>query len=164
MASKVGVKTYATPVAFRAALETRLRQGTSGAGFQRRRQILVFGRFLARVIAHFQRPPSAKATAGRRRLVPCRRTRATGDRTTCVCARSTRAAVGIGRQAQRRRNQQRPRSRWHLRLCARLPGRASWRLVRTGHRPSRFKPTTSTGVLVCWRWTELRSSSNRWTC
>jgi hypothetical protein len=40
-------------MAFRAALETRLRRGTSGAGFQRRRQIFVFGRFLARLISHF---------------------------------------------------------------------------------------------------------------
>lgn len=44
---------YATPIAFRAAVETRLRRGTSGAAFQRKRQVFVFGRFIARLIAHF---------------------------------------------------------------------------------------------------------------
>ena len=53
MAGEDSVKTYTTPVAFRSALESRLRKGTSGAGFQRRRQIFVFGRFLARLIAQF---------------------------------------------------------------------------------------------------------------
>ena len=53
MASKVSVRAYATPLAFRAAVETRLRRGTSGASFQRRRQIFVFGRFIARLISHF---------------------------------------------------------------------------------------------------------------
>lgn len=53
MAKKDGIRVYATPIAFRAALETRLRRDTSGAGFQRRRQIFVFGRLIARLLAHF---------------------------------------------------------------------------------------------------------------
>jgi hypothetical protein len=47
------LKTYVTPIAFRTAVESRLRQGASGAGFQRRRQLFVFGRFIARLVAHF---------------------------------------------------------------------------------------------------------------
>lgn len=42
---------YATPAAFRQALEQRLKSAsTSGADLERRRQILVFDRFLARVV------------------------------------------------------------------------------------------------------------------
>lgn len=47
------MKGYATPIAFRAAIESRLRQGASGARFQRKRLIFVFGRFIARLVAHF---------------------------------------------------------------------------------------------------------------
>jgi len=43
-------RTYETPAAFKAALEQRLRNlSTTGADFARRRQLLVFDRFLARV-------------------------------------------------------------------------------------------------------------------
>jgi hypothetical protein len=42
---------YASPEAFKQALEQRLRMSTkSGAGFARKRQLLVFDRFLARVV------------------------------------------------------------------------------------------------------------------
>ncbi|MBK8097550.1 MAG: nucleotidyl transferase AbiEii/AbiGii toxin family protein [Planctomycetes bacterium] len=45
---------YATPLAWKQALEARLRQMTpTGAGLARQRQILVHLRFLARVFAHF---------------------------------------------------------------------------------------------------------------
>lgn len=49
------VRTYATPEAFRVALEANLRKSSkgSGAAFSRRRQLLVFDRFLARVSTHF---------------------------------------------------------------------------------------------------------------
>lgn len=40
---------YATPAAFKAALEQRLRQVASGAAITRRRQLLVFDRYLARL-------------------------------------------------------------------------------------------------------------------
>jgi hypothetical protein len=44
-------RTYASPAAFKQALEQRLRAfAKSGAGFARRRQLLVFDRFLARVV------------------------------------------------------------------------------------------------------------------
>src|SRR5205814_6713519 len=43
-------RTYATPAGFKAALEQRLRNSsTSGVELARRRQLLVFDRFLARV-------------------------------------------------------------------------------------------------------------------
>jgi hypothetical protein len=46
------VRTYSSPVAFKQALEQRLRASTvSGADFARRRQLLVFDRFLARIVA-----------------------------------------------------------------------------------------------------------------
>ncbi len=45
-------RTYASPEAFKQALEQRLRTFvTSGAGLARKRQLLVFERFLARVVA-----------------------------------------------------------------------------------------------------------------
>lgn len=45
---------YATPAAFKQALEQRLRAtSTSGVDFARRRQLLVFDRFLARVMVTF---------------------------------------------------------------------------------------------------------------
>lgn len=45
-------RTYTTPEAFKQALEQRLRTSSrSGADFSRRRQLLVFDRFLARVVA-----------------------------------------------------------------------------------------------------------------
>ena len=49
------VRTYATPDAFRVALEAKLRKvaNGSGAAFSRQRQLLVFDRFLARVANHF---------------------------------------------------------------------------------------------------------------
>jgi hypothetical protein len=42
-------RTYATPLAFKQALEQRLRATRSGATFARQRQLLVFDRFLARL-------------------------------------------------------------------------------------------------------------------
>ncbi|MEQ8572028.1 MAG: nucleotidyl transferase AbiEii/AbiGii toxin family protein [Deltaproteobacteria bacterium] len=43
-------RSYATPLAFKQALESRLKEASSsGADFARRRQLLVFDRFLARV-------------------------------------------------------------------------------------------------------------------
>jgi hypothetical protein len=45
-------RTYSTPAAFKQALEQRLRAASSSGGdFARRRQLLVFDRFLARVVA-----------------------------------------------------------------------------------------------------------------
>jgi hypothetical protein len=45
-------RTYASPEAFKQALEQRLRSSSkTGAGFARKRQLLVFDRFLARVVA-----------------------------------------------------------------------------------------------------------------
>jgi hypothetical protein len=45
-------RTYSSPEAFKQALEQRLRTATgSGAGLARKRQLLVFDRFLARVVA-----------------------------------------------------------------------------------------------------------------
>lgn len=47
-------RAYASPVSFKQALEQRLKTSSrSGAGFVRRRQLLVFERFLARVVATF---------------------------------------------------------------------------------------------------------------
>ena len=47
-------KTYETPAAFKRALEDRLKAGSkTGVDFARRRQLLVFDRFLARVAATF---------------------------------------------------------------------------------------------------------------
>lgn len=46
------IRTYSSPEAFKQALEQRLRTAAkSGAEFARRRQLLVFDRFLARVVA-----------------------------------------------------------------------------------------------------------------
>ena len=46
------VRTYSTPEAFKQALEQRLRSPTTTGGeFARRRQLLVFDRFLARIVA-----------------------------------------------------------------------------------------------------------------
>lgn len=46
------VRTYSSPEAFKQALEQRLRTSAkSGAGFARNRQLLVFDRFLARIVA-----------------------------------------------------------------------------------------------------------------
>jgi hypothetical protein len=46
------VQTYASPQAFKQSLEQRLKtSSSSGADFARRRQLLVFDRFLARVVA-----------------------------------------------------------------------------------------------------------------
>ena len=45
---------YETPAAFKRALEDRLKAGSdTGVDFARRRQLLVFDRFLARVVATF---------------------------------------------------------------------------------------------------------------
>lgn len=46
-------QTYATPLAFKQALEQRLRNDVAGEGLNRRRQLLVFDRFLARVAEVF---------------------------------------------------------------------------------------------------------------
>jgi hypothetical protein len=52
------IRTYSSPEAFKQALEQRLRSAAStGAEFARKRQLLVFDRFLAR--------PTAKWTASR---------------------------------------------------------------------------------------------------
>lgn len=46
------IRTYSSPGAFKQALEQRLRtSATSGAEFARKRQLLVFDRFLARIVA-----------------------------------------------------------------------------------------------------------------
>jgi hypothetical protein len=48
------VQTYASPPAFKQALEQRLKSSSSGGvDFARRRQLLVFDRFLARIVAIF---------------------------------------------------------------------------------------------------------------
>lgn len=48
----MSVQTYASPQAFKQALEQRLKSASSsGVDFGRRRQLLVFDRFLARVMA-----------------------------------------------------------------------------------------------------------------
>jgi hypothetical protein len=45
---------YATATAFKQAVENRLRSASeSGADFARRRQLLVFDRFLARIVSEF---------------------------------------------------------------------------------------------------------------
>jgi len=45
-------RTYASPEAFKQALEQRLRSSSkTGAEFARKRQLLVFDRFLARIVA-----------------------------------------------------------------------------------------------------------------
>jgi hypothetical protein len=50
----VTVRAYSSAQAFKQALEQRLRTGAkSGAEFARKRQLLVFDRFLARVVAVF---------------------------------------------------------------------------------------------------------------
>ena len=47
-------RTYETPAAFKRALEDRLKAGSkTGVDFARRRQLVVFDRFLARVVATF---------------------------------------------------------------------------------------------------------------
>lgn len=46
------IRRYATPLAFKQALEERIKSSsTSGSDFARRRQLLVFDRFLARVVS-----------------------------------------------------------------------------------------------------------------
>lgn len=46
------IRRYATPLAFKQALEQRIKSSsTTGADFARRRQLLVFDRFLARVVS-----------------------------------------------------------------------------------------------------------------
>src|SRR5690242_13150175 len=46
------VRSYSSPEAFKQALEQRLRtSATTGAEFSRKRQLLVFDRFLARIVA-----------------------------------------------------------------------------------------------------------------
>jgi hypothetical protein len=48
----VTARSYASPEAFKQALEQRLRAASKGgAEFARRRQLLVFDRFLARIVA-----------------------------------------------------------------------------------------------------------------
>ena len=48
------MQSYASPQAFKQALEQRLKSSSSsGVDFGRRRQLLVFDRFLARVMAVF---------------------------------------------------------------------------------------------------------------
>lgn len=49
------IRTFETPLAFKTSLETRLKNGaSSGADFARQRQLLIFDRFLARVVAVFE--------------------------------------------------------------------------------------------------------------
>jgi hypothetical protein len=45
------VRTYSSPAAFKQALEQRLRAGASAGELARKRQLLVFDRFLARIVA-----------------------------------------------------------------------------------------------------------------
>jgi hypothetical protein len=48
----MSARTYASPESFKQALEQRLRSAaTTGAEFARKRQLLVFDRFLARIVA-----------------------------------------------------------------------------------------------------------------
>lgn len=50
----MNVRSHASPAAFKQALEMRLRSASdSGVAFARRRQLLVFDRFLARIVAIF---------------------------------------------------------------------------------------------------------------
>jgi hypothetical protein len=54
MSRHVTIRTYSSPEAFKQALEQRLRaSANTGAKFARKRQLLVFDRFLARVVAVF---------------------------------------------------------------------------------------------------------------
>jgi hypothetical protein len=61
------VRRYTSPQAFKQALEQRLRTASStGADFARRRQLLVFDRFLARAVAvseHARERPSGYCPA-----------------------------------------------------------------------------------------------------
>lgn len=51
-------RAYASPHAFKQALEQRLKTASnSGIDFARRRQLLVFDRFLARVVVSSGTPP-----------------------------------------------------------------------------------------------------------
>jgi hypothetical protein len=57
----VSPRSYATPAAFKAALEQRLRAAsTTGVDFARRRQLLVLGRYLARIGQVFGRSATLK--------------------------------------------------------------------------------------------------------
>ena len=48
----MALQTYASPQSFKQALEQRLKTASnSGADFTRKRQLLVFDRFLARIVA-----------------------------------------------------------------------------------------------------------------
>jgi hypothetical protein len=50
----VTARSYGSPEAFKQAVEQRLRAATvSGGGLSRQRQLLVFGRFLARLVETF---------------------------------------------------------------------------------------------------------------
>jgi hypothetical protein len=53
-------RSYASPEAFRQALEQRIREAAGASGMGRFRQVLVFDRFLARVFAHFGERAIAK--------------------------------------------------------------------------------------------------------
>ncbi|NJK32852.1 MAG: nucleotidyl transferase AbiEii/AbiGii toxin family protein [Deltaproteobacteria bacterium] len=51
----MGIKSYQTPMSFKAALEERLKQAiTEGRDLHRQRQLLIFDRFLARLTAEFE--------------------------------------------------------------------------------------------------------------
>ena len=71
-------RSYATPEAFRQALEQRLRSATrGGVALGRRRQLLVFERFLARVAAHWG--PAATLKGGIVLEIRLQQARATKD-------------------------------------------------------------------------------------
>lgn len=53
VANELPPRSYATPEAFRQALEKRVRSSVGGGGMARFRQVLVFDRFLARLFRHF---------------------------------------------------------------------------------------------------------------
>jgi hypothetical protein len=53
-------RTYASPEAFRQALEQRIRAAAGASGMGRFRQVLVFDRFLARIFDHFGERATAK--------------------------------------------------------------------------------------------------------
>ena len=82
------VKKYASPEAFRQAVEQRIRSSaTSGMDFARQRQLLVFDRFLARVVAVLDNAVTLKG--GLVLELRITRARATNDVDLCVSGNPT---------------------------------------------------------------------------
>jgi len=68
-------RTYASPDAFKQAVEQRLRTGATGPRLRRSRQLLVYERFLARIVTVFGDAATLKGAwpwsfASRRRARP----------------------------------------------------------------------------------------------